>query len=1300
LNDGANYDPTGVIDSGDSLVFDATSVVNATATANLTIHAIRSTADYSGNISFSGRELIHDGSVYFDHTGFLTMGTLDQFTGDSDTLHFGTGLSSLSCTSLVIKNSGLLNVLDADEFANINQLYIDKKKSLTNTSATQLYITNGVNPPLVIEDSATFNRTEAVYLNVTGDIAFYDIGLDCDLNVTGYSILALHISASNINITMPFINTEGSVAMGDHNDCDGSIVTQTDSVVCAENFVFTAHYLTGTNTLTYDMGGQAIRCQYFYSGKSGAGGEMYIDGHGARVYCSAYFDLSYYNETGVAEVILPSVWAAHGIKFGTNITTIADTLSTITVPGLSWDPGTILAVGEDVYNLTMGGSGYISAITSDINIVGNLTIAEGTNTTGGYDFTVEDSIKVTTATSVLIDTSSTITIGGDFVVSSGSATLTHNATSEYIFTKDGADITSAGKSLPKITANDNFSVNDGCTIAQLIYGTDGKTGTFEQGETFVISALDTSDWNGAEGFLNKFRSSLPGTQYTINIPGDTVLSYVNPRDYLSLDSLTAYNSVDSTNNTKWGFGASGVTSKTHYVSTDGSGTWEEATEVGTPCLLDTANVRADTGDTVLLLEGIYTSAYLNPSNSGESGNIIIFRNNIGDSVVIKNQNYGVYFDSVSYVNVIGIRIDSCLHLIVVEGHSSYNNFDSCTFNQGNNAAEWEGGEFQYGAQYNTIKNCTFSRFGYRDFGSLLDIGRNVEAEDSTYYNLIENNTFYYGGHHCLAVFGKYNVIRGNVFHNEKGSGVDSVHGYRCVLTEGIHTQRNVFDNNIISYADSSHGFALRTPHNIVRRNSFYKNGYGGIQAVTLFAANYTSCDSNVIYSNTFLSNGYHSPDVDFTGGIYFADYGRADPTGNIVKNNIFFNNSGGNVTYDGVTDSQIVSNNWLNSVNPYLVDTTSADPFSTLLPNLNLLAKSRCIDSGYFLTTITSATSTGTKIKVSDAGYFFDGFNITTGDTIQVEGQDTLRIITAVDYATDTITVSAPMTWDSGDGISLLYSGSKPDLGAFESDSAWFDFCTLTVATTTGGTVSPSGAQSDTCGDTLGIKSTASAGYTANFFTFSGNIGYDSIGLDSVRVWKTDSTNGTVTAQFTDIIIVKEDTAINVMTTAFGVSCYHSYGTKDIILQIGLDSTEVTNYDTLSISTVDTFIIKNRLPDSTYFVRLLTDTDTTGFWPVTMDSKVIIDSLTPQYGKVNTILTYYVSNLPDSINSSNMRVNSVNDSLQQWSGGQVKGKHPSWIPKGWYAPLITQVEYGDTIYLDTCNTRFRLLIPAIISAGN
>ena len=53
-------------------------------------------------------------------------------------------------------------------------------------------------------------------------------------------------------------------------------------------------------------------------------------------------------------------------------------------------------------------------------------------------------------------------------------------------------------------------------------------------------------------------------------------------------------------------------------------------------------------------------------------------------------------------------------------------------------------------------------------------------------------------------------------------------------------------------------------------------------------------------------------------------------------------------------------------------------------------------------------------------------------DLIQLEGQTTVVRILTIDYASNVLTVDAPLSWEVGTGVSQPFFGARPDQGVFE----------------------------------------------------------------------------------------------------------------------------------------------------------------------------------------------------------------------------------------------------------------------------
>ena len=489
---------------------------------------------------------------------------------------------------------------------------------------------------------------------------------------------------------------------------------------------------------------------------------------------------------------------------------------------------------------------------------------------------------------------------------------------------------------------------------------------------------------------------------------------------------------------------------TYWVSPDGQTAWtscrgELPLNGPSACALSTANTNASAGDTVYLRGGTYSGQEIRPSNSGTlESNRIVFTNHNQENVLIRDSAYGIYIYKKSYISVNGINFYSLRRFMrIYAGH--HNTISYCNFDQRSpESGDWVGAliaddpyddtSASENSTHNWVHHCSFYRWVYGAYdehrGALLDIGSWSAGDDSS-YNLIEDNTFAYGGHHTIGVYSKYNVIRNNYIHNETNPDNWDFEGYRGAITEGPSAGFCLYEGNRFGFSKYS-GMALRSPNSIFRFNTFYHNGSGAIQVVSS-QAGVDHADYNHIYHNSFYHNGHQATDPGFQGGMYFANWSGVSPVGNVVKNNIFYDNKNGSISYEGQIDPQEIENNWdQNDLDPGFVDLSGSDPDDPDLPDLHLKPNSAAIDAGTWLTTITSASGSGTLFEVADADYFMDGWGIIGGDTIQLEGSAENVQITHVDYDANIITVDRSISWSQGIGIALAYQGAAPDIGAYE----------------------------------------------------------------------------------------------------------------------------------------------------------------------------------------------------------------------------------------------------------------------------
>jgi hypothetical protein len=474
--------------------------------------------------------------------------------------------------------------------------------------------------------------------------------------------------------------------------------------------------------------------------------------------------------------------------------------------------------------------------------------------------------------------------------------------------------------------------------------------------------------------------------------------------------------------------------------------------------MEKANRILIAGDTVFIKSGTYNS-YISPDNSGTANSLITFKNYRSDKVVISDAIYGIHLNAKSHISVHGINFQNLDRFVCLQNGANFNVIAYCSFDQARmingKTSTWAGSSISKNSKYNWVHHCQFSKYGYftdDDISVVLDIGNEEVTDDFTSHNLIEDCTFFHGGHHILGVYGMYNVIRNNYLHNEAWSmgTPDSdrgvvLYGDRNLSIAGnsINSGRNLFEGNQIAYSADpsdnrgSSGMSLNTSYNIVRFNRFYHNDCRGI-SMSLTRSYLQDIVYNKIYNNTFFNNRTNTEGLP-NCGILFALYsGKHVIEHNAIKNNILFAHQVPYKLEKVNPDSQIFSGNWNGDAegDPMFINAsmTPGDPMDSRLPDLRLKPESPCRDKGTYLTTITSADGSGRAFLVSDAGYFTDGWGIkgVQGDEIQLYETSQKAKIISVSYSTGIITLDRKVNWKQGQGVSLSYNNTAPDVGAYE----------------------------------------------------------------------------------------------------------------------------------------------------------------------------------------------------------------------------------------------------------------------------
>jgi parallel beta-helix repeat protein len=493
--------------------------------------------------------------------------------------------------------------------------------------------------------------------------------------------------------------------------------------------------------------------------------------------------------------------------------------------------------------------------------------------------------------------------------------------------------------------------------------------------------------------------------------------------------------------------------------------------------LQSAAAAAVAGTKVLIREGEYNEQ-LNPGNSGSENQYITFRNFENEVVEITGESLSpaIWIERKDYIIIEGLKVHDVRRWLNALG-SSYiiirnNEFEKALDEYGSSKT----GIFMQSCSHVRILDNMISESTQDNIG-LIDCA----------FNLIEGNTVTRAAHTLWALkCSNYNVIRGNYFHNELQKIGEIYDCHNAGYGEGDFpklysyddSKYNVVEQNTFAYTPSPvdrspyAGIQYAGQHGIIRNNIFYECE-GPPLDLTIYSEEATNNYSNRISHNVFYNNEF--------GGISISgneEYSFGDQR---IKNNIIYRNKfvqrdfrwswyselnnkpvqiftgrdsdilfEGNNIFNSEEDelyviafgSRFSSSNeepkplswWEMNYSEEYKNNMQTDPMfvDELNKDFHLLEQSPMIDAGTFLTTTTSSATHSTMMAVDDAGWFMDGFGIVAGDTIQIEGQTEYSVIQSVNYGTKTLILNSALSWETGQGVSLKYDQSAPDIGAYE----------------------------------------------------------------------------------------------------------------------------------------------------------------------------------------------------------------------------------------------------------------------------
>ena len=494
--------------------------------------------------------------------------------------------------------------------------------------------------------------------------------------------------------------------------------------------------------------------------------------------------------------------------------------------------------------------------------------------------------------------------------------------------------------------------------------------------------------------------------------------------------------------------------------------------------LDYAINLADAGDEIILLNGVYLNPLIVNKSGSPSAPIVIRADNPRSAVIRPTRFFkdGIRIVGQSHIVIDGVDIDgqhygeqgnlahfasirNSSNIVIRDGHFSY-------------ARGWHGIQI-LNSSYITLEDSQLDWVGMYDhptkrssaYGDIL-----VIEDVNSHHILVQRNEFRHGGHDLIRINGTHSIFQDNYLNNSYEDLVGPGAGKRASSQLGEH---NIFQRNYLTGAGVSSDkpnnplHKVEGKYNLARFNVFADGINEGIVSE---AGTWSKFAYNArIFHNTFYNLGGPSWRMRMYDGGEMA--GSA-----VFQNNLLVNTrkqtlgklTRGDVVFvmreaaQGPTaNSKVISNviSPAKGAHPQAIidgfggrldiDTLenqyadlfmqnrfqSEIDFSTSTPSRYLDFKTNkdaaAVDSGTYLTRTTRSNSSR-HIHVSDSLFFTDGLGLIPGDEIMLEGRNgTLRVV-EVDHQLNQLTVNESISYSEGQGVTLVYSGSRPDAGAFE----------------------------------------------------------------------------------------------------------------------------------------------------------------------------------------------------------------------------------------------------------------------------
>ena len=431
MNAAANWTGgAGALSATDSIVFDATSAVNATASAAVSVGNMK-TAGYLGAISFSGKTLTTVNGFNLTHAGTTNLGNGITMS-ENGALVFGSGIGAVTGNFITITFNGIDTLKNNSGYAGVAKLSVGNSGSLVyNKENASLYIPG--TPWLVLGTNSKFSleNNMTITLKYTASCQTMSLGSEYTFNIASGSTFAIRSSTGKVIDTIPAMTITGGgiFSVYDANTSEGKQTWVFSGSIIKPIGVITL-YNSGISKSIHKLNN--ITTSKLSIGQSGTTSFDTFVFYG-YTYDLDMMDLSTYNPASGAspvDSLQSSIINCHTWIGGTNHSIIPGT-SVVTIDST----GTVTSAGKSFYRFHVSAAGAVAinrtvTLADAFSCLDTLGILAGLFNDGGFAITCDNYINIGTTDSANI--SGTKNITRDFIRGVGSLAKNINAITRFV----------------------------------------------------------------------------------------------------------------------------------------------------------------------------------------------------------------------------------------------------------------------------------------------------------------------------------------------------------------------------------------------------------------------------------------------------------------------------------------------------------------------------------------------------------------------------------------------------------------------------------------------------------------------------------------------------------------------------------------------------------------------------------------------------------------------------------------------------------------------------------------------------